>query len=348
MDLDLGPLFSRDGGISTVDLHAAGEPLRLVVGGLPPLPGDSMQEKRLSCREHLDRIRLLLTREPRGHRDMFAAVATEPVTKEGAFGLVFMDARRYPYMCGHGLIAAVTAFIEMEWIAFKEGDPPLIVDTPAGPVRARPRLRKDETGAHRVESVAVEMEPAFVLQRDRSLSLPGRGNVTVDVVFAGGFFVLVSIRELGGGALSPDRAHELSRLGMALIDAGNRELRVQHPERDYIRTVDVAGIYDPAGHGERRGRGIVVLGEGHVDRSPCGTGTSAKMALLHRRGELRVDQLFENTGLTGTTFEGRIVRETEVGGIRAVVSEIRGSAWITGGHRFVAAPDDPFPKGFLL
>lgn len=344
---DFGAFPARDDGLITVDLHAAGEPLRLVVGGLPRIPGRTMQEKRLHLQEHLDGVRLLLTREPRGHRDMFAAVATEPVSEEGSFGVVFMDARRYPYMCGHGIIAAVTAFIQMGWTAPPVNPPFVTVDTPAGPVRAFPGILRDEAGAVRVESVALEMGPAFVLEQDQELALPGYGSVTVDVVFAGGFFVLASVEQFGM-TLSPDHSHELARLGMALIEAGNRGLRVRHPELDHIRTVDVAALYDPAGHGEQRGRGFVVLGEGHVDRSPCGTGTSAKMALLHRQGLLPAGRVFENAGLTGTTFKGRIIRETEVGGIPAVVPEIRGTAWITGFHRFVTSPGDPFPEGFLV
>ncbi len=347
MKLDPASLLARGEGVCTVDLHAAGEPLRLVVGGVPAVPGGTLQEKRLHAGEHLDRLRLRLTREPRGHRDMFAALATDPVSPEGAFGLVFMDARRYPFMCGHGVMAAVTAFIELGWIQVEGKAPVVIVDTPAGTVRARARLRMGPSGAVRVDSVAVEMEPAFVFQQDQALHLPGQGSVPVDVVFAGGFFVLASIEHLGT-TLRPEHVQELSRLGMALIEAGNRQLRVRHPERDYIRSVDVAALYDPADHRERRGRGFVVLGEGHVDRSPCGTGTSAKLALLHRLGALSVGEMFENAGLTGIPFMGRILRETRVGGIPAVIPEVRGSAWITGVHRFVISSSDPFPEGFLV
>ncbi len=344
---NFGPFPAREDGLITVDLHAAGEPLRLMVGGLPDIPGGTLQEKRLYLQENLDWVRLLLTREPRGHRDMFAAVATEPAGQEGSFGVVFMDARRYPYMCGHGIIAAVTAFIELGWTKPPVNPPFLTVDTPAGPVRAFPRVLRNGAGTVRVESVAVELGPAFVFQQEQKLYLPDYGSVMVDVVFAGGFFVLASVEQLGL-TLSYDRLQELARLGMAVIEEGNRSLRVRHPVLDHIRTVDVAAFYDPAGHEEQRGKGFVVLGEGHVDRSPCGTGTSAKMALLHRQGLLPTGSVFENSGLTGTTFMGRIVRETEVGGIPAVVPEIRGSAWITGFHRFVTSPDDPFPEGFLV
>ncbi len=135
---------------------------------------------------------------------------------------------------------------------------------------------------------------------------------------------------------------------MAIIEAGNQQLRVQHPTRTYINTIDVVEFYDPIGHRQARGKNFVVLGEGHVDRSPCGTGTSAKMALLHRRGELAVGQTFINEGLLGTTFEGRIVEETTVGTLPAILPEIRGTAHVTGLHRFVLTPDDPFPEGFLI
>ena len=346
MNLDITPLLERRDAIVTLDLHAAGEPLRLIVGGLPSLPGRTMEEKRRYAMDRLDHVRLLLTREPRGHRDMFAAIATEPVTPDGSMGLLFMDARRYPYMCGHGVIASVTAFVEMGWLTPPEGGV-VVVDTPAGSVRTRPRVVLRQEGRPKVASVAVELEPAFVYERDREVVLEDGRRLRVDVCFAGGFFVMVSAEQTGI-PLSPERAPELSRLGMALIEAANRQLRVQHPVRDYIRTVDVTAFYDPSEHDQFRGRGFVVLGEGHVDRSPCGTGTSAKLALLHRTGALCEGRVFENRGLTGTTFKGRIVRETEVGTLPAVVPEIEGPAWITGLHRFVVDPEDPFPEGFLI
>jgi proline racemase len=165
-------------------------------------------------------------------------------------------------------------------------------------------------------------------------------------------------------ALTPDNVPELARWGMAVIQASNRQFRVQHPTRTYINTIDVVEFYDPVGHPQARGKNFVVYGEGHVDRSPCGTGTCAKMALLHRRGELAVGQTFVNKGLLGTTFEGRIVEETTVGDpsnprlrsgqagsgrcLPAIVPEIRGTAYLTGLHRFVVTPGDPFPEGFLI
>ncbi len=339
---DLGPDYL------TLDLHVGGEPIRLLIGGLGPLPGASMNQKREYMAAHHDRLRLLLTREPRGHRDMFAGVITPPSSEEAHFGLLFMDARRYPYMCGHGVIGAVTAALEMGWIVQEEEEPVVKVDTPSGVVHARARIRRLHGRAPKVDSVSIQLESAFVYRIDQRLHVPRWGEFTVDVVFAGGFFIMLP-SEQTGHRLTSAAAPSLARLGMALLEAANRQLQVQHPLRAYIRSIDVVEYYEKPLPGTRvDGKSMVVLGEGHIDRSPCGTGTSAKMALLHHRGELQTGALFVNQGPAGTTFEGRIVQQTDIGGYPAIMPEIRGSAFITGLHRFVLSPEDPFPQGFLL
>jgi proline racemase len=333
--------------IVTLDYHVGGEPIRLVVDGLPEIPGDTINDKRLYIREHFDDVRLMLTREPRGHRDMFAGIITDPVTEGSRFGIVFMDARRYPYMCGHGMIGAVTAFAEMGCLDQELTETHLVVDSPAGPVRASVRLSETAGQAVRVESVAIQMESAFAFLLDQTLDVPVLGQITVDVCFAGGFFVMVSVDELGTG-LSPENASALAQWGMAIIEAANQQLEVRHPTRTYIDSVDVVEFYDLRGHQDGFGKNVVVLGEGHVDRSPCGTGTAAKMALLHRRGLLSTGQTFVNQGILQTRFEGRIVTESTLGDLPIIVPEIRGSAYATGLHRFVVTPDDPLPRGFLI
>jgi len=351
---ELGKTFT------TLDLHVGGEPIRLLIDGLPPIPGSTINEKRLYLAEHLDHIRLLLTREPRGHRDMFAAVITDPVSDRGDFGIVFMDARRYPYMCGHGTIGAVTAFLEMGWLEAGEPETTVVADTPSGPVETSARVRRAEDGRLRVESVGIQLESAFAFLLDQRLEVPALGQIPVDVVFAGGFFVMVSNEHLGlenpgdrgdsGGylQLSPENAPRLIRLGMAITEAADAQIAVQHPSRPYIDTIDVVEFYDPHHDDQRRGKNAVIYGEAHIDRSACGTGTSAKMALLHRRGKLAPGETFVNESPLGSTFEGRIVAETSVGPFSAVVPEIRGTAHVTGLHRFLVTPDDPFPEGFLI
>lgn len=348
MQLDTGAFARYGEPIITIDSHTAGEPTRVVVGGLPPLPGATINEKRLTVSERLDHVRLLLTREPRGHRDMFAAIATDPVNPEGDFGLIFMDAMRYPYMCGHGTIGAVTTFIEMGWLDVPPGAESLdvVVDTPSGPVRAHARLRHSAGGV-RVESVAIQLESAYALPGSRRVTLPTGEAFDVEVAFAGGFFAMISADQVDL-PLTAENAPALARLGMALIDAADAQLDVQHPTRDYIRSIDVAEFYAPDGHPPNQGRNAVVYGDYHVDRSPCGTGTSAKMALLHHRGLMQTGDTLINEGLLDTTFAGCIVRETTVGDQPAIVPEIRGAAHVTGLHRFVVQGDDPFPRGFLF
>jgi len=328
--------------IVSVDSHTAGEPTRLIVGGFNAVPGNTMADKRRYFMENLDHVRLQLTREPRGHRDSLGAVVTEPVTEEAEFGLIYMDARRYPYLCGHATIGAVSTLIEMGIIEAQEPETTLLVDTPSGPMEARARVK-----GGLVESVAIGMVPSFVYQEKAPLDVPGLGKINADTVCVGGFFVMVSADKIGLD-LIPENSPELIRLGMTVIEAANKQLEVLHPTRPEVTTVDVVEFYDPSGHSRGEGRNAVIYGEAHMDRSPCGTGTAAKMTLLHHRGLLGMNQPFHNRGPLGSVFEGRIVEETDIGGFPGVVTEIRGSAYITGFHEFVLDSRDPFPGGFLL
>ena len=328
--------------IITIDSHIAGEPARLIVGGVGSVPGETMQAKREYFMAHYDPIRLLLTREPRGHRDMFAACVTEPVSEGARFGLIYMDARRYPYLCGHATMGAVMTLIEAGEIDADGGDLQVIVDTPSGPMQATAFMHDG-----RVESVAIRMVPSFVYSDSETLSIPGFGQLAVATVCVGGFFVMVSADQIGLD-FSPSNWPRFRDLGMQLIQAANEQLTVRHPTRPEVGTVDVTEFYDPTLDDQGRGKSIVILGEGHMDRSPCGTGTTAKMTLLHYRGQFGFDDTFTNTSPLGTTFEGRLVEKIRLGDTTAVVAEVRGSAHITGIHEFIIDAKDPFQKGFLL
>jgi proline racemase len=254
-----------------------------------------------------------------------------------------------------------------------EPETTVIVDTPSGPAEAVAHVRDGQ-----VDSVTIQLAPSFVYGENLGLDVPGLGRILVDTVCVGGFFAMVAVEQIGL-ALTLDNVDRLIELGMGIIEAANEQLTVRHPTRPEVSTVDVTEFYalsGPAlrqaqgrllrqaqgrllrqaqgrllrcsGHGSGRGVSAVVYGESHIDRSPCGTGTSAKMALLHRRGELALDQPFVNAGILGTTFEGRLVAETDVGELPAVIPEVRGSAQVTGIHQFVLDPRDPFPQGFLL
>jgi len=326
----------------TVDSHTAGEPTRLIVGGVGSVPGTTMRDKLEYFKAHHDRIRLLLTREPRGHRDLLAALVTEPISAEARFGLIYMDARRYPFLCGHATIGAVTTLIEGGLLQSEEAETAVAVDTPAGTVATAARVKRGK-----VERVALSMVPSFVYQTDQVLNVSGLGALRVDLVCVGGFFVMVSAQDLGLQLVS-ENSGRLVSLGMQIIEAANRQLKVRHPERPEVDSVDVTEFYDPVGDSRGEGRSLVVYGEAHMDRSPCSTGTAAKMTLLHHNKQLDVGRPFLNHSLLGTRFEGRIVAETRVGEFEAVVTEVAGSAQITGIHEFVMDPRDPFPEGFLL
>ncbi|MEA3349345.1 MAG: proline racemase family protein, partial [Chloroflexota bacterium] len=211
---------------------------------------------------------------------------------------------------------------------------------PSGPMTTTARVQGVQ-----VESVAMQAVPSFVYETDQLLDVPGLGCIQVDTVCVGGFFAMVSADQVGL-ELKPDNADRLIEMGMAIIDAANEQLTVRHPNRPDVTTVDVTEFYASPAPG--RGLNAVVYGESHIDRSPCGTGTSAKMTLLHHRGKLALNQSYVNTGILGTTFESRLVAETKVGDLDAVVPEVRGSAHVTGVHQFVLDPRDPFPEGFLL
>jgi len=326
----------------TVDSHTAGEATRLVLGGIPPIPGKTIPEKRLYLKEHWDQYRLVLAREPRGSRETIAVVVTEPVTAGAVAGLIYMDAHRYPYMCGHGTIGAVTTLIETGLIQASQPLTTLALDTPSGLIQVAARVH-----AGKVLSVTIQIVPCFVYSQDQALQVPDFGSLHVDVVYAGGFFVMVDAGQLAYG-LVPENAQRIAKLGMGIIDAGNAQLSFHHPDLPQVNTIDVVEFYDTHQHACGRGSGAVVYGDAHVDRSPCGTGTSAKMTLLHRRGELAVDQPYINAGILGTTFEARLVAETRVGDFPAVIPEVTGSAYLTGFNQFIVDPRDPFPQGFLL
>jgi len=326
----------------TIDSHTAGEPTRLIVGGIGSLPGKTLKEKRFHFMETLDPIRLQLTREPRGHRGMFTALLTEPTSRGADFGLIYMDPRRYPYLCGHATIGAVTTLIDSGVLKTRGQKTTVVVDTPSGPM---------ETVAHtkdgKVESVAIRMVPSFVYGTDEVLNVPQLGRISVDTVCVGGFFAMVSIDQIGLD-LVPENSPRLIELGMTIIEMANRQLEVRHPIRPEVTTVDVAEFYDPSGHGRGLGKNAVIYGEAHMDRSPCGTGTAAKMTLLHHRGQIDLNQPFRNLSPLESAFDARIVEKMKIGDRMGVVVEVQGSAHITGFHEFVVDPRDPFPKGFLI
>lgn len=281
---------------------------------------------------------------------MYGALLTVPCEPAADFGLIFMNTQQYTTMCGHAVIGAATAVVETGMLPAGradalEADPEVVFDTPVGLVRTQIRVRGGQ-----VSRVSFLSTPAFVYQVGACLLLPDHGQLSVDLVYSGGFFALVEAQRVGL-ALVPQNADALADLGAQLRQAANDQLAVEHPEMSFLTTIDAVEFHDPAvqqAGGSLVARNATTFGERTLDRSPCGTGTCARMAALHARGELQLDQTFVSESIIGTRFEGRIVEETQVGERRAIIPQVTGRAHLTGFHQFVLDPDDPFPGGFSL
>ncbi len=337
--------FSRgfDHCITTIDSHTEGEATRLLVHGIGPVPGRTMTDKLEWFKTNHDGIRRVLTREPRGSKEILAALVTEGVTPGAGFGLIYMDARRYPYLCGHATIGAVVTLAETGFLSLQPGPNTVIVDTPSGPMTAGVFFE-----AGRVADVTLEMVPSFVYALDQAVEIEGFGTVPLDLVCTGGFFAMVDARRIGMDPVLENKAF-LTDLGMKIIDAANEQLSVVHPLRPDVRTVDVTEFYDTGTQGNRlSGRGMVIYGESHADRSPCGTGTAAKLTLLHHYGKIRENEPYVNYSPLGTSFEAMLVREQPIGSLTARVVQIKGRAYLTGIHHFIVEDRDPFPQGYLM
>lgn len=328
--------------ISAIDTHTAGEPTRIVLGGLPPIPGATMVEKKKYMIEHLDHIRTLLVQEPRGHKDMVGAIITPPTTGRAQYGILFIDNTGYLDMCGHGTIGVTTALIETGMIRPTEPETVVAFDTTAGLVESYARVKGDQ-----VFEVSVANVSSFLYARDVELDIPEVGKVTVDVSFGGNFFVIIPAKALGV-SVHTDNISKLIQLGMMVKNIANEKLRVQHPTEKHITTVELTEIYDKPEPSKAFSKNVVVFGEGQVDRSPCGTGTCAVMAALYSRGELPLGVEFTNESIIGTRFKGKLVKETRIGDFVGVDPIVTGSAYITGIQQFVVDARDPVKHGFVL
>ena len=334
---------SYDNCITTIDSHTEGESTRLIVEGLADIRGKTMMDKLEWFKSRYDHIRCLLTKEPRGSKDILAALVTENVTAAAKFGLLYMDARRYPYLCGHATIGAITTLVRSGFLKLEQGKNSIFVDTPSGLMEAEVSMF-DETQ----HSVAINMVPSFVYETDQEIEIKGFGKIKVDLVCTGGFFAMVDSR---GIDIEPVLKNKkiLTDLGMKIIDAANEQLTVSHPVRPDVSTVDVTEFYDSHHDSQRAwGKGMVIYGESHMDRSPCGTGTAAKLTLLHHRGRLKMNQKYINYSPLGTSFEARLIKKQKIGPKESFVVQIKGRAYLTGIHHFIVENNDPFQKGFIM
>ena len=332
--------FSRS--IHAVDSHTMGEPTRVVVGGVPQIPGKTMPEKKKYLEDHLDYLRTAIMLEPRGHNDMFGSIMTAACSPEADFGIIFMDGGGYLNMCGHGSIGAATIAVETGIVPMKEPVTEVNMEAPAGLIRAKVDVKNGK-----VQSVSIVNVPAFLYKADQQIDLPGYGKITFDISFGGSFFAIVPAKQLNIKLL-PENADKLKVLGIQIRDIINKEIKIQHPVLEHIKTVDLVEFFDETDNPKANLRNVVVFGQGQVDRSPCGTGTSAKLATLHAKGKLKQGEKFVYESIASTLFTGEIVGTTKVGDYDAVIPQITGSAYITGFCQYVIDEDDPVKHGFRL
>ncbi len=327
--------------VSTIDAHAAGEPLRIITAGVPPLPGATILERRRFMEEHHDGLRRTLLFEPRGHADMYGAILTPPVSPDADYGVLFLTNEGYSTMCGHGIIALTTTLIETGMFPATASETEIVYDAPAGPIAATATVR-----GNRVERVAFRNVPAFVFA-DRVGVRTSVGGIEIAVAYGGAFYALVDAARIGVDIV-PEQVGKLTQLGMEIKRAVEREIDVVHPEESQLRGMYGTIVSGPPLGDGADGRNVTVYAEGAVDRSPCGTGTSAKIASLYAQGLLPLGRPYVHESIIGTRFIGTVLAETEVGGLPAVVTEIAGRAFVTGLHQFLLDPDDPTADGFLV
>lgn len=329
--------------VLSVDAHTEGEPLRVVLGGFPELGDGPILERRRLARENHDGLRRALMWEPRGHADMYGCLVGPPATPEADFGVLFTHNEGFSTMCGHGIIGVATVMIECglldDW-ASKRG---IGIDTPAGLVRAYPSVDGD-----RVRRVSFVNVPSFVGRLDARVTVPGVGDVRYDLGYGGAFYAYVDAADFGL-RLDESESGRLIDVGRRIKDAvqlADPPVHPDDPDLGFVYGTIFVGPPHDEGH---HSRNVCVFADGEVDRCPTGTGVSGRLALHHARGELDAGEEITIEGILGTCFSGRVREEVELAeGIRGVIPEVSGRAWITGRHEFLIAPDDPLGEGFLL
>lgn len=340
--------------IHAVDAHAAGEPGRVIVGGVDGIPGGTMFEAMSWLQANRDDIRLRMLREPRGYPAANCNLILPSSHPEADAGYVIMEQVEYPGMSGTNTMCVVTVLLETGMLPMTEPSTELTLESPAGLIRVTAEC---EDG--KVRSVTFRNVPAFATHLDASVEVPHLGTVTVDVAYGGMFYVIADTGQFGL-RLTPDEGADIVRITEMVKAAASEQLPVIHPQQPGFAGITIGQLSGPAHDPANSRRNVVTVSTGTldwerpatwtgaIDRSPCGTGTSAKMAILHARGELRVGDAFRHEGILGTVFVGNVVEETTVGPYRAIVPSITGQAWITGFASYVVDPTDPFPDGFTV
>ncbi|MFZ5810051.1 MAG: proline racemase family protein [Chloroflexota bacterium] len=340
--------------IQAVDAHAAGEHGRVIVGGVVDVPGATMFDKMCFLRDKADGLRKLMLREPRGYPAANCNLLLPPTHPDADIGYVIMEQTEYPGMSGTNTICVVTVVLETGILPMREPLTELTLDTPAGLVRV-----KAECMNGKVKRVTFQNVPAFAVYLDASLEVPTLGKVIVDVAYGGMFYVIADASQFGLSLL-PEEGRDIVRIGEMIKAAAREQLPVVHPQQAGFHGITIAQLSGPPARPEAHRKNAVIVSTGQldwnrpstwtgaIDRSPCGTGTCAKMATLYAKAKLGLNEDFHHEGILGTIFTGRLIEETKVGEYQAVVPTISGQAWITGMSNYILDAEDPFPEGFTL
>jgi trans-L-3-hydroxyproline dehydratase len=328
--------------VRTIDTHTAGEPLRVILNGLPELEGNTILEKRKFIKENLDHLRTALMFEPRGHADMYGCVITPPVSDNADFGVIFFHNEGYSTMCGHGIIAVTKIAVQTGLIIKKEPETVIKIDTPAGLVTSYAKIEGDE-----IESIYFHNVPSYVFTLNQNVEVPGIGSLNFDIAFGGAYYAFVDADKLGI-SMTKNNFRLFIEKGMDIKRAVMENFDIRHPfEKDLNFLYGTIFTGTPLKK-ENHSRNVCIFANGEVDRSPTGTGVSARMALHYAKKDIRINESVVIESIIGSEFTGRVVETTKFGNYDAVITEVEGTAYVTGKHEFIIDPDDPLKYGFIL
>ena len=328
--------------ITTIDAHTGGEPFRVIVDGFPELKGNTILERRRFAKEHYDHLRTALMWEPRGHADMYGCFLIPPVTPNADFGILFIHNEGFSTMCGHGIIGIVTVVLETGMLPMVSPTTTIKIDSPAGLITAYAHIEND-----RVRSVSFHNVPSFVAGLDEVVDVPELGKVRYDLAFGGAFYAYVNVSDLGL-TCTPKDYRPLIEKGMAIKNAIMKNKPIVHPFEEDLGflygTIFIGGPTQQGSHSQN----VCIFAEGEVDRSPTGTGVSGRLAIHHRRGEIKIDEEIIIESIIGSKFSGKVFRETTFGSYPAIIPEVTGQAHILGRNELWIDPLDPLKAGFIL
>lgn len=327
---------------STVDTHTGGQPTRTITAGLPVIPGTSIAEKMIYLRDHMDWVRTALMFEPRGSAIMSGVVLTEPCNPQADIGVIFIETTGYLPMCGHDTIGVCTMLVETGMVEVTEPETTINLDTPGGLVCTRVQV---EDG--RAKEVTFRNVPSFVMAQNLEVTLPTFGRIRLDVAYGGNVYAIVSAENFSL-EITPENSDRVVQLGRAVRSAVNKKIRIRHPEKEFVDSCTHVQFFAPPRNQAADFLNTVFFAENGIDRSPCGTGTSARVATLWANGDLPLKRAFVHESIIGSIFRATPVEETRVGNFPAVVVEVSGQAHLIGMSQFIIDPDDPLRNGFLL